>query len=260
MFAAMHASAPPASILRALKELALQYPADMRDSQLMDIPRIAFHLSIVSASVPPNGTVCDIGGGIGLFSIGCAALGYRTILVDDFEDPVNHRLGQEAFAVHRRLGVTIISRDAVVESLDLPPASVDAVTSFDSMEHWHHSPKRLFDEVKTCLRPGGLFVLGVPNCVNMRKRLTVPLGIGKWSSFDDWYHSPRFRGHVREADVDDLRRIGRDIGLRNPRIVGRNWLAYNSRFGWVRRFAGIVDRPLRLRPSLCADLYLIGTR
>jgi SAM-dependent methyltransferase len=44
------------------------------------------------------------------------------------------------------------------------------------MEHWHRSPKALFHEALTWLRPGGLLVIGVPNCVNLRKRLTVPLG------------------------------------------------------------------------------------
>jgi hypothetical protein len=47
------------------------------------------------------------------------------------------------------------------------------------MEHWHHSPKRLFRQVSDkLLKPGGRFVLAVPNCVNLRKRLSVPLGVG----------------------------------------------------------------------------------
>ena len=51
-------------------------------------------------------------------------------------------------------------------------------------------------------------MVGVPNCVNLRKRLTVPLGRGKWSPMADWYEQPSFRGHVREPDAlrDRLRR------------------------------------------------------
>ena len=97
------------------------------------------------------------------------------------------------------------------------------MTSFDSMEHWHHSPKRLFRQVSAqLLKPRGRFVLGVPNCINARKRLSVPLGIGKWSAIEDRYEEPEFRGHVREPDVADLRYIARDMGLKDVQIFGRN--------------------------------------
>ena len=128
------------------------------------------------------------------------------------------------------------------------------------MEHWHHSPKALFGHLMRALRPGGLFFLGVPNCVNLRKRITVPLGRGKWSTMADWYEPPRFRGHVREPDIDDLRYIARDLGLREVRIIGRNWLGYQSRRRWARALVSIVDRPLQQRPSLCSDIYLLGRK
>ena len=111
--------------------------------------------------------------------------------------------------------------------LPFEEASFDVITSFDSMEHWHHSPKRLFQEVMRVLKPSGRFILGVPNCVNLRKRLTVPFGFGKWSSIDDWYEQETFRGHVREPDVEDLRYIANDMGLMELQILGRNWMAYH---------------------------------
>jgi SAM-dependent methyltransferase len=135
----------------------------------------------------------------------------------------------------------------------------DIVTTFDSMEHWHHSPKRLFRQVgDQLLKPGGRFVLGVPNCVNVRKRFSVPLGIGKWSNMEDWYEEPEFRGHIREPDIADLRYIALDMGLKDVQILGRNWLGYGSRSGLVRLGTRIADRPLRMFPALCADLYMTG--
>jgi len=98
----------------------------------------------------------------------------------------------------------------------------------------------------------------VPNCVNLRKRLSVPLGIGKWSRMEDWYEEQEFRGHVREPDVADLRYIALDMGLKDVQILGRNWLGYASRSRFVRLGTWIVDMPLRMFPSLCADLYMTG--
>jgi 2-polyprenyl-3-methyl-5-hydroxy-6-metoxy-1,4-benzoquinol methylase len=247
------------SIAATLHDVACSYPRAMIAAQQRDAARIAFNISLALNGRDPKGlSVCDIGGGVGLFSTGCAALGMNVTLVDDFNDPVNHRLGQEQLAVHRQLGVRIESRDALKDGVaDL--GSFDIITSFDSMEHWHNSPKALFKQIATSLlKPGGRFVLGVPNCVNLRKRITVPFGIGKWSQMSEWYEEKTFRGHVREPDVADLHYIARDMGLRDVEIHGRNWLGYTSRFSFVRAGNFLVDVPLRMFPTLCSDIYLAG--
>ena len=123
------------------------------------------------------------------------------------------RPGGATLEVHRSLGVRVEARDPLTAGFGFPNRSLDVVTTFDSMEHWHHSPKRLFASVMEALKPGGLFVIGGPNAVNLRKRITVPLGRGKWTEMAHWYETQRFRGHVREPDVDDRRYIARELGL-----------------------------------------------
>jgi hypothetical protein len=78
------------------------------------------------------------------------------------------------------------------------------------------------------------FILGTPNCVNLRKRITVPLGRAKWSQVEDWYERPAFQGHAREPDHDDCRYIARDLALRDIRLIGRNWLGRTSPHAWIR--------------------------
>lgn len=237
------------------------YPSHQTAIQRDDIPRMVFLLDLVRAAVPPGGRIADLGGGLGLFSPGCADAGYSAVLVDDFRDLANIPIAEEVLGrVHRPRSVEVVSRDIISQGIDFPSESLDAVTSFDSMEHWHNSPRRLFRQVMAALRPGGVLVIGVPNCVNLRKRLTVPFGIGKWSSMAEWYEADVFRGHVREPDVDDLRYIARDLGLVDCRIIGRNWLGYRSRFSWVRAATPIVDYALRPFPGLCSDLCLIGRK
>jgi SAM-dependent methyltransferase len=243
-----------------LEGVARDYPSEFIDDQLRDIPRIAFNIRRALNGADPRAmSICDIGGGVGLFSPGCAALGMNALLVDDFADPINRRIGDLVFVVHKKYGVRILSRNVITDGLADISERFDVVTTFDSMEHWHHSPKRLFRQVREqLLKPGGRFVLAVPNCVNLRKRFNVPFGIGKWSSMEDWYEESEFRGHVREPDVADLRYIALDMGLKDVQILGRNWLGYASRSGFVRLGTRIADRPLRMFPSLCADLYMIG--
>jgi 2-polyprenyl-3-methyl-5-hydroxy-6-metoxy-1,4-benzoquinol methylase len=246
-------------IKEMLSSVALEYPDNLVPEQLKDIPRIAFNISLtLGTRTPSDLRVCDVGGGIGMFSIGCAALGFKeVVLCDDFQDYINKILGDSIFHIHRKYNVRIVTGDVIKEGLKVE-GKFDAITSFDSMEHWHHSPKRLFHQAASMLSPNGLFVLSVPNCVNLRKRITIPFGIGKWTALDDWYEKETFRGHVREPDVRDLLYIARDMGLKNVRIYGRNWQGYFSRSKMVRLATRIVDLPLRLKPSLCSNIYLKG--
>ena len=241
-----------------LREIAARYPAELVAGQMRDVARITFNIGLVTGRLGSEVAVCDLGGGIGLFSVGCAALGMRSTLVDDFGDSVNREFAQVPERVHKVYGVEVVSADVIESPPEFAEGSFDVVTSFDSMEHWHHSPKTLFHRVMRWLRPGGLLVLGVPNCVNLRKRITVPFGMGKWSSMADWYDQARFRQHVREPDTDDLRYIASDLQLERVEILGRNWLGYASSRGWVRLGTPLFDATLRLFPSLCADIYLVG--
>jgi SAM-dependent methyltransferase len=253
------APAPSADIGKTLVALAKRYPAPLVHAQLDAVPRITFNIELVRGLAPrDNAVVADIGGGIGTFSVGCAALGMDVTLVDDFGDNVNRtEPGKDALALHRELGVKVVACDAT-RGLSLPREHFDAVSCFDSLEHMHNSPRALFHTMVESLKAGGWFVLSGPNCVNLRKRLTVPLGIGKWSPLAAWYDDPVFRGHVREPDVNDLRSIAADLGLKDVRIIGRNWLGFNHPA--LRPIMPLIDHLLRPFPTLCANIYVVGRK
>jgi SAM-dependent methyltransferase len=249
------------SIERALLDVAKSYPIDwLAARRIADITRVAYQIRLaLNGTAPSNVSICDIGGGVGLFGPGCAALGMKVAVIDDFEEHAWYWNGGGA-DLHRRYGVSVICRDVITLGVGDIDQRFDIVTTFDTMEHWHHSPKALFQQIRaSLLRPGGRFILGAPNCVNLRKRITTAFGYNKWSGMDVWYEQEVFRGHVREPDVDDLRYIARDMKLRDVKISGRNWLGYRSRFRPVRVLTPLADHPLRLFPSLCSDLYLTGT-
>lgn len=245
------------SLEQILASIAELYPDDLRAHARRDLPRMACNIGLVLERAGADVRICDIGGGMGYFSIGCAALGMDAVVIDDFGDATARPFVGSALELHHRYGVEVVYRDVIAEGLGVAADSFDVITTFDSMEHWHASPKRLFAEVRSALRQNGLFILGVPNSVNARKRLTVPFGKGKWSTMSDWYEQPVFRGHVREPDVADLLYIARDMGLSDVEIKGRNWLGtYGGRV--TRALTKVADPFLQLRPSLCSDLYMIG--
>lgn len=142
-------------IRTTLRQIANEYPAGEVQNQLADVERIAFHVLTVGEAIGFKGSVCDVGGGLGLFSVGCAAVGMTAILLDDFKDAANQPVAEAVLQVHRRHGVTISQRDVVRDGLEAGESTLDAVTSFDSMEHWHKSPKKLFHQIRGISSRGG---------------------------------------------------------------------------------------------------------
>jgi SAM-dependent methyltransferase len=246
----------PRRLRHMLRRLADRYPEGLRAGQLQDVERVAFHVEQI---LRPGASLADLGGGIGLFPTACAALGMRTFLVDDFDDEVNHEYPLASLDVHREVGVHVVQSDVRHWSERFDDESLDVVTSFDSLEHWHHSPRGVFQEAFRTLKPGGRLFLGAPNAVNLRKRIAVPLGRSNWSHFEDWYYPDQFRGHVREPVLGDLLRMVRELGFETETVWGRNWSGYLG--GRMRRWTTcVVDRVLRLRPTLCSDLYVLAVK
>ena len=262
--------------LEDLEMLARSFPPELVESQLEDMIRVGFQVDLVLQRKGTDISICDIGSGVGLFPAACAQAGMRVTMMDDFASPyadeasaravpdapdsVNFTDVDEILKLHRGMGVNVEKRDPLADGFGFAPESLDVVTTIDSMEHWHHSPKRLFGEIVRALVPGGLFIIGVPNCVNLRKRITVPLGYGKWSQMAHWYEPEFFRGHVREPDVDDLHYLARDLGLVDVEILGRNWAGYQNPRPLVRALTRVVGPVLNLWPTLCSDLYMIGRK
>jgi 2-polyprenyl-3-methyl-5-hydroxy-6-metoxy-1,4-benzoquinol methylase len=226
------------------------------------VDRTTHDLRLLTARLerPTEAAVADVGGGLGLLAIGCARLGMRATVIDDLALIEQAGLLPATLEILGREGVEVQRRDVLANGLGLDAESVDAVMFMHVIEHLPISPKTLLHEMRDALRPGGVLMIAAPNCVNLRKRITVPVGRGAWSRMEDWYETPSFGGHVREPDLSDLEYIARDLQLRDVEIHGRNFLGFASPSPRRRLFSRIIDPVLRKRPSLCSDLYMVGSR
>jgi 2-polyprenyl-3-methyl-5-hydroxy-6-metoxy-1,4-benzoquinol methylase len=253
---------------KVLNEVLKLYPVGSPEWVYRDMQRHLYNLRLIEKYTTGNShELLDIGGHVGAFAPACAVLGYNVTLIDDFGDP-NGNLSQADKAqqkyndilssVHYATGVKDFTYDVTKQPLPFANDSYDIVTCFEVIEHLHGGVRTLMHEIRRILRGGGLLVMSAPNAVNLRKRLTVPLGINNFSKFHDWYHSDVFRGHVREPVVKDLKRIANDIGLFSFEIKGLNWMALRSKNN-VKRIAGLLLSPLcAIFPSLASNIYLVG--
>jgi SAM-dependent methyltransferase len=221
--------------------------------------RHQFELELVLGRKGTDITLWDLGGGTGLFAAAASLLGVRATIVDTFLDLELYGPNTVASTISKLdgLGVRTIRHD-----FDKGPAplesGIDVVTTFHTIEHLHNSPRAEYQRVADALAPGGLFVIAGPNAVNLRKRITTPLGKTEWSTMEHWYHEPRFRAHVREPRAADLAYIAQDIGL-EAEILGKNFLGLRHT-GWKGRVTRAIGPVLEKRPTLCSDLYMVGSK
>jgi SAM-dependent methyltransferase len=240
-----------------LVRLVRDYPREFQSVAASYVERMAHDVDLVLRRVNRGSRLYDIGGGSGLFGIACAELGVRVTNVDDYRDlgPLRDQL----LAIQRNHGVEVVECDVIGDGFH-PDETADAITTFGTIEHLHHSPKALYHNLVDALTPGGWFIVSSPNAANLRKRVQFPFGMVGWSAIEDWYERPVMRAHVREPLARDLRYIARDLGLDDVRVFGRNFLGRNSNVPWRRSVTRAIDRLLQARPTLCSDLYMIGRK
>lgn len=227
-------------------------------------------LGVLSASH----SLVDLGAGFSWFSPMVKIFGMDVTIVDDFGGGggIDPREREATSATLERLeqdiGLKVLRQNFVTHPLlPMPSESVDVVTCFHSLEHWHHSPKKLFGEIHRILKKGGVAVFATPNAVNLRKRVWVLFGKSNLPNLEDWYHQePEWRGHVREPILADLQSIFLWNGFSIRASYGRNFYARDSR---SLRF---IPKPLRhaltngsekilkFFPTLCSDIHVVAEK
>jgi SAM-dependent methyltransferase len=200
-------------------------------------------------------------------------LGLRVALVDDFgggggvEIPDRDASLRRLDLFRQQFNIEIFEQDLLRQPLPFPDESIDAVTCFHSLEHWHHSPRRLFSQIRRVLRDGGYLFIATPNAVNLRKRISVLFGRTNHCPLSEWYDSDlEFRGHVREPVVRDLKDLVLWNGFRVVAVYGHNFIgADTTALPWLssalmKRIVELSDAILRYFPTLCSDIHVVSQK
>lgn len=107
--------------------------------------RLTWQLETLVKHVPVGGNLLDIGAGIVPFMLIAARLGYTCTIVDDLAD--NTYASEDTQAVlnmFEKDNVKVVNGDAFTgDQSGFANENYDLVTSHDSLEHWHNSPKTL---------------------------------------------------------------------------------------------------------------------
>lgn len=178
---------------------------------------------------PFPGRLLDFGCGGGGYLRRMSGLGWHVTGIDFAPEAIR--------TVQRDLGC-----EAYVGTLphpELPPASFDAVTMWQSLEHVHR-PLDVLREAYRLLTPGGVLVAGVPNFDSAARAWFREHWLG--------YDLPRHLTHfTRDTLTDTLRASG--FRVREVRGMSQTgWVRSSARRALAAGAGGLGSRLLRFKP------------
>jgi len=158
----------------------------------------------------------------------------------------------------RAKGLFVVRADPDTDALPFADGRFDAVVSDSAIEH-RFFPEKSLDESIRVLRPGGKYILLVPNLGHWRCRLWVLFG-----RFPSIQNGPTDPSHIRFFTLHEARRM---LVARGLEVIGRD----GSACLWVK---GLIPRILRLPPMnllyarlaryfpswLARDIILVGRK
>ena len=147
-------------IRRVFDEVLAGYPESERAKRARSADRIVWQASEALKMTTPGGVILDIGAGHSLFAPVCAKLGLEVTIVDDFADSLEAPEMAGIRDHFDRIGVRVIMGDVFETKLPFAEESIDLVVTIDSIEHWHKSPKKLFQSLYEKIVPGGVLWVG----------------------------------------------------------------------------------------------------
>jgi SAM-dependent methyltransferase len=209
----------------------------------------------VPASMPPASSPCllDVGAQFGALSIYAAKLGCRVSAVDYGPNAKIYR------AIAADHGVDYRECDVGAEPLPFPDKTFDFVTYTDVIEHHSFSPKRVFEEIRRVLAPGGRLILLTPNHASIYNRVKLLLGRSVNDDFDYFFNTCAedkvYDGHHREYTRGEIRSAIEQTQFRviECRVVEQDLAALRYA---LRRDQGGSQNPAASRDPLLRQLAL----
>jgi SAM-dependent methyltransferase len=183
-------------------------------------------LALLSDRIDEGETVVVVDGGPGVLARKIQDRGADVVLTD-----------LSAVAVKRAQDKGIPSQQVDVDMEDLPfaDASFDVVVSDSAIEHRFFST-RSFDECTRVMKPGGRFILCLPNMGHWKCRLWVLFG-----RFPYVQNSPTDFMHLRFFTVREAKALCRARGLKPLEVDGSPSLWSRDFYPQVFRKAGVRE-------------------
>ncbi|MDE3110530.1 MAG: class I SAM-dependent methyltransferase, partial [Acidobacteriota bacterium] len=177
------------------------------------------HRKAALAPHKQSGAILDLGCSSGAFLHSLPAAGWQLYGIE-----MSAESAQEA---RRKTGAQVFVGEVLQATF--PPASFDAITCFDVLEHLYE-PRRVMAKVAEWLKPGGIFYVLVPNIDSAEGRV-----------FGSYWHGLELPRHLFHYSPASLKFLAESAGLRPVSLETRRNPAVGTslRYVWDDVFRSI---------------------
>ena len=230
--------------------------------------RYRFLLSHLLPLLPGGGSVLDLGAGPGVVSLAMRLAGASVTVADKWEHyggwkpPADKaprsRSGTRWHMMRRfeKYGVNVLDVDLLSDALPFHDDAFDMVLLLAVIEHLSVSPKRILEEVRRVLKPGGVLALEVPNIAALRNRVGLLFGRSVHFPLQEWYFWDCYGGHFhfREMTCAELKQY---VEYLNMELISLR--TSNTSFLNTKHADGYYERGYRLNSlfQLAKAAYLL---
>ncbi|MEX1184510.1 MAG: methyltransferase domain-containing protein [Gemmatimonadota bacterium] len=197
------------SIEAALQAVADDFGGEAKPTILFENGRKHVReIQRIIAALPLNGTLLDVGGGLGVNVLAVRRLRPDTklLLADGFvEYDSGNRMGSadRGLRLLEAAGVETIAIDFWPDlQLQIESGTVHVATSFDVIEHLPGPALQHLSEIRRTLRSDGVLILASPNAASLMKRVRQAFGAHPYIDFELWLKQP-YHQHYREYTISE---------------------------------------------------------
>ena len=210
--------------------------------QYLKCSAIRFYKAYLAFECEGGGSLCDIGGFWGVFTITLKKLGVEDVCMTESLQYYSNAF-DDLFGYIRERGVTIIDFDPFSE-YEVLTGKFDMITAMAVIEHYPHSLKIFMFNLKAILKENGRLYVEVPNIAYWPKRIQMLKGKTPLVNISDIYNSYMpFIGHHHEFTISELRDLARVSGFN---VIAEHFYNYSIHAS----LTGIIWNPIQFLAML----------